>query len=83
MGHQNHKMWGRGVRKFISFRMCLSLYDYQSKTSGYSNGLTYLKTRVTANQKHNRFTKTKEKKRETSIIQKKTIKPQKEKAINI
>ena len=52
MGHQNHKMWGRGVRKFISFRMCLSLYDYQSKTSGYSNGLTYLKNRAATNQKH-------------------------------
>ena len=32
--------------------MCLSLYDYQSKASRYSYGLTYLKTRVTTNQKH-------------------------------
>ena len=32
--------------------MCLSLYDNQSKTSRYSNGITYLKTRVTTNQKH-------------------------------
>ena len=32
--------------------MCLSLYDYLSKASRYSNGLTHLKTRVTTNQKH-------------------------------
>ena len=32
--------------------MCLSLYDYQSKSRRYSNALTYLKTKVTANQKH-------------------------------
>ena len=32
--------------------MCLSLYDYQSKASRYSSGLTYLKNRVTTNQKH-------------------------------
>ena len=32
--------------------MCLRLYDYQSKARRYSNGLTYLKTRVTTNQKH-------------------------------
>ena len=32
--------------------MCLSLYDYQSKASRSSNGLTYLKPKVTANQKH-------------------------------
>ena len=32
--------------------MCLSLYDYQSKASRYSNGLTYLKNRVTRNQKY-------------------------------
>ena len=45
-------MWGRGVRKCRSFRMCLSLYDYHSKASRFSDGLTYLKIRVTTNQKH-------------------------------
>ena len=34
------------------FRMCLILHDYQSKASRYSNGLTYLKNRVTTNEKH-------------------------------
>ena len=33
------------------FRMCLSLYDYQSKASRYRKGLTYLKNRVTAYRK--------------------------------
>ena len=60
-------MWGRGVRKFISFRMCLSLYDYQSKTSGYSNGLTYLKTRVTANQKHTTDSQKPKRKKEKQV----------------
>ena len=32
--------------------MCLSLYDYHSKAFRYSNGFTYLKNRVTKNQKH-------------------------------
>ena len=32
--------------------MCLRLYDYQSKASRYNSGLTYLKNRVTTNQKH-------------------------------
>ena len=32
--------------------MCLSLYDYQSKANRYRKGLTYLKNRVTTNQKH-------------------------------
>ena len=71
-------MWGRGVRKCISFRMCLSLYDYQSKASRYSYGLTYLKTRVTTNQKHTTDSQ-KQKESNSSIIQKKTNKPQKEK----
>ena len=31
--------------------MCLSLYDYQNKTSRCSNGLTYFKIIVTTNQK--------------------------------
>ena len=37
---------------FFLSRMCLSLYDYQSKASRYRKGLTYLKNRVTTNQKH-------------------------------
>ena len=45
-------MWERGVKKCRSFRMCLNLYDYPSKANRYSCGLTYLKTRVTTNQKH-------------------------------
>ena len=47
-------MWERDVRKLDSFsfflRMCLSLYDYQAKASGYRKGLTYLKNRATTNQ---------------------------------
>ena len=43
-------------------RMCLSLYDYQSKASRYRNGLAYLKNRVITNEKkYNRFIKTKKK----------------------
>ena len=47
-------MWARGVRKCRSFPpgMYLSLYDYQSKASRCTKGLTYLKNRVTTNQKH-------------------------------
>ena len=33
-------------------RMCLSLYDYQSKASRYRKRLTYVKNRATINQKH-------------------------------
>ena len=32
--------------------MYLNLYDYKSTASIYSYGLTYLKTRVTTDQKH-------------------------------
>ena len=39
-------------------RMCLSLYDYQSKASRYRKGLTYLKNRATINQKHTIDSKT-------------------------
>ena len=40
----------------------MNLYDYWSKASRYGYGLTYLKTRVTTNQKHIvGITKTKEK----------------------
>ena len=44
-------MWERGVKNCIFLRMCLNIYDYQSKASRFSSGLTYLKTRVTENQK--------------------------------
>ena len=32
--------------------MCLDLYDFHTKASRYSYGLTHLKTRVTTDQKH-------------------------------
>ena len=32
--------------------MCLNLYNYQAKAGRYRKGLTYLKNRVTKNQKH-------------------------------
>ena len=38
------------VRKYKIFNMCLSLYNYQSKSSRYRQG--DLKTRATTNQKH-------------------------------
>ena len=38
--------------EFVLPKMCLSLYDYQSKASRYRKGLTYLKNRVITNQKH-------------------------------
>ena len=53
-GRQNHRMWGRKVRKYRIFFffliMCLSLYDYQAKTSRYRKGLTYSKNRAITNQ---------------------------------
>ena len=52
-------------------------YNFQSKGSGYSYGLTYLKTRLTINQKG--ATDSHTYKRNLSIMQKKTIKPQKKK----
>ena len=43
--------------------MCLSLHDYQSKGSRYSNGLTYLKKQDNHKSKtHNTFIKTKKRK---------------------
>ena len=47
-------MWRKRVRKMYIFfkRMCLSLYDYQSKASRYRNGLAYLKNRVITNEKN-------------------------------
>ena len=58
-----------------------NLFDYWSKASKYSYVLTYFKTRVTTNQKHTIDSKNQNnnKKRNSSIIQKKTFKPQKEK----
>ena len=32
------------------FRICISLYDYQSKASRYKKGLTYLQNKATTNQ---------------------------------
>ena len=58
--------------------MCLSLYDYHSKASRYGYGLANWKTRVTTNQKHT-IDLLNQKERNSSIIQKKTIKPWKEK----
>ena len=57
--------------------MCLILYDYHPKASRYSNGLTYLKNMVTTNQKY--VINSQNQKENSSIMQKKTIKPQKEK----
>ena len=68
----------REIRNCRSFRMCLSLYDYHSKASIYSYGLANLKTRVTTNQKHT-IDSLNQKERDSSIIQKKSIKSQKEK----
>ena len=43
---------GKKSKKCRSYRMYLNLYDYQSKARRYKKGLTYLKNRVTTNQKH-------------------------------
>ena len=47
-GYQNHKMWGRRLRKCRgSFqRMCLSLYDNWSNAIRDWKGLAYLKNRI-------------------------------------
>ena len=37
-------------RFFSFFRMCDSLYDYQSKASRYKKQLTYLKNKAISNQ---------------------------------
>ena len=53
-GHQNHKLWGRKVRKLHSFyiKMCLNLYvTIRLKQADTGRGLTYLKNRATTNQK--------------------------------
>ena len=52
-GLQNHRIWGRKVRKYRFFFiliMCLSLYDYQAKANRYGKELKYLKNRATTNQ---------------------------------
>ena len=73
-------MGGRTVRKcrFFFPRVCLSLYDYQSKASRYRKGLTYFTNRVSKNQKHT-IGSQKPKRREHKHTTKKIIKPQKEK----
>ena len=66
-GLQNHRIWGRKVRKsklffFFFLIMCLSLYDYEAKASRYRKGLTYLKKKGNQKSKPNTaFTKTKKK----------------------
>ena len=57
--------------------MYLSLYDYQSKANRYRNGLAYLKNRVIPNEKNTIDSHKKKKERNSGIIQKKAIKPQK------
>ena len=52
-----------GSKKNVDFLECFNLYDYQSKASRYSYGLTYMKTRITTNQKHI-FTKKKKERKE-------------------
>ena len=53
-GYQNHKMWGKRVRKCRCFSPPLEyLYAYQSKKSRWRKGLIYLKKLpLTTNQKH-------------------------------
>ena len=41
-----------GVKKCVSFRMCLNLNDYQFKTIKYNYRLTYINPMVTTNQKN-------------------------------
>ena len=51
MVDENKKMYIY-VHLCMYFRMCLSLHDYQSEGSRRNNGLTYLKNRITTDQKH-------------------------------
>ena len=48
MGKKNNKT----QILFLFLRMCLSLYDCQSKASTYWKGLTCLRNRATTNQKY-------------------------------
>ena len=76
--HQNHKIWGRGVRKFGFFLiMCFSLNDYELKASRHSNGLIYLKNREITIQKC--ITDSHTQKSNTNIKQKKANKLQNKK----
>ena len=52
---------------FFFLRMCLSLYDYQSKASRHKKGLTYSKNR-TSIQKHTIYSQN-TKRREQNIKQ--------------
>lgn len=62
---------GKGVRKCRPFRMCLSLYEYQSKVHRYNDRLIYLKTRATTTQKHT-IDSQNQTERYSSIIEKKS-----------
>ena len=67
----------RGVKKCRSFRMCLNLNDYQFKTNRYNYRSTHINPMVTTDEKwYNKYTKNKTKKKETSILIMKIIKPQ-------
>lgn len=44
-------MSGRGIRKCRSFGMYLNIYDFQCKAGRCISGFTYLRTKVTTNQK--------------------------------
>ena len=82
-GLQNHKIWGRKARTstpfFFFFRMCLSLYDYQTKASRYKKGLTYFKNRKTTNQNQTNITFMKPKKKRTQTENKRKSSNQKKK----
>ena len=59
--------------------MCLSLYDYQSKATRYRKWVTYLKNKITTNQKY-KIDSQKPERRECKCNTKE--KPQKEKRKN-
>ena len=76
-GHENHKMWGKRLRKGNSFLEGVWAYFTKSKENIYRKGLTYLKKQGNHKSKtYNRFTKIKRKYEHNT---KKTIKLQKEK----
>ena len=64
---------GEGSKKYRSFRMCLNLNDYQFKGNRYNYVSIYMNPMVTVSQKYITDTHTK---RNSSILQKKIIKPQ-------
>ena len=51
-GHENHKMWGKRLRKGNSFLEGVWAYFTKSKENIYRKGLTYLKNRAATNKKH-------------------------------